>query len=102
MLVLFGQEQDGGQIPKGGKNKGGEWKRKTADQRNSHEPDFSAEAMDFHGVTGAIPELSFVRYVETIFLPGSCVPQHDHATLHDRSDHLLVESAISVRHSTEW
>lgn len=63
--VASPDEQCGGQIPKGGQNKGGEWKRKTASQR-SHDPDFSSdEAMDFLGVSGAVPELSFVRYVET-------------------------------------
>lgn len=67
--VASQDEQEGGQIPKGGKNKGGEWKRKTA-SHSSHDPDFSAETMDFHGVAGAIPELSFVRYVETF--PFQC------------------------------
>lgn len=67
--VASQDEQEGGQIPKGGKNKGGEWKRKTA-SHHSHDPDFSAETMDFHGVSGAVPELSFVRYVETF--PFQC------------------------------
>lgn len=72
--VASQDEQDGGQIPKGGKNKGGEWKRKTTTQR-SHDPDFADETMDFHGVSGAVPELSFVRYVEIFpFLPHrACV-----------------------------
>ena len=88
--VASQDEQDGGQIPKGGKNKGGEWKRKTASQR-SHDPDFSDEAMDFHGVAGAVPELSFVRYVERFpFCPIEpdypTLPRRDHATLHDRGD----------------
>ena len=69
--VASQEEQYGGQIPKGGQNKGGEWKRKTAVQR-SHDPDFSDETMDFHGVAGAVPELSFVRYVERFLFCPLC------------------------------
>ena len=84
--VASQDEQEGGQIPKGGKNKGGEWKRKTASHQ-SHDPDFAAETMDFLGVSGAIPELSFVRYVE--MFPFQCdegfmSPQFGHATLHNK------------------
>jgi hypothetical protein len=61
--VASQDEQYGGPIPKGGKNKGGEWKRKTKTQQG-HDPDFFDETMNFHGVSGAVPELSFVRYVE--------------------------------------
>lgn len=83
--VASQDEQQGGQIPKGGKNKGGEWKRKTA-SRQGHDPDFSSEAMEFHGVSGIVPELSFVRYVERFF--SNCLPHMllgcvgDIATLH--------------------
>jgi hypothetical protein len=43
--------------------------------------------MDFLGVSGAIPELSFVRYVE--MFPFQCdegfmSPQFGHATLHNK------------------
>lgn len=62
--VASQDEQEGGQIPKGGKNKGGEWKLKTSSHRN-HEPNFQSESMDFHGISGIVPELSFVRYVES-------------------------------------
>jgi hypothetical protein len=50
-------------IPKGGQNKGGEWKRKSA-VHHSRDPDFGSETLDFTGVAGVVPELSFVRYVE--------------------------------------
>lgn len=55
-------EADQGQIPKGGKNKGGEWKRRSATKK-SRNPDWSGETLSFDGVTGVVPELSFVRYV---------------------------------------
>lgn len=43
---------------------------------------------EFYGVSGAVPELSFVRYVETIFLSRVVDPIITilHATLHDRDD----------------
>ena len=84
--VASQDEQQGGQIPKGGKNKGGEWKRKTA-SRQGHDPDFSSETMEFHGVSGIVPELSFVRYVESF--SSNCLPHislgcdGEPATLHD-------------------
>lgn len=49
-----------GQIPKGGQAKGGEWKCKTT-VRRSRDPDFGGELLDFNGVAGIVPELSFVR-----------------------------------------
>ncbi|GAB7364071.1 hypothetical protein MBLNU230_g4624t1 [Neophaeotheca triangularis] len=54
-------ESEDGQIPRGGKNKGGEWKKhsKTQEQRD---PDFGGEVLDFQGVSGVVPELSFVRF----------------------------------------
>lgn len=70
--VASQDEQEGGQIPKGGKNKGGEWKCKTASHR-SHEPDFLAESVDFHGISGILPELSFVRYVESCYPPVNTI-----------------------------
>lgn len=48
------------QIPKGGKNKGGDKKLCSA-VRHSTDPDWGGEALDFNGVPGVIPELSFVR-----------------------------------------
>lgn len=53
-------EKEEGQIPKGGKTKGGEWKRRTSVLRG-RDPDFGAQALDFGCVTGVVPELSFVR-----------------------------------------
>jgi hypothetical protein len=106
--VASQDEQEGGQIPKGGKNKGGEWKRKTA-SHSSHDPDFSAETMDFLGVSGAIPELSFVRYVEMFpfqYNQGFLGPQSDHATLHNKGiprvscGTKLPSSHIYVKHKT--
>ena len=51
---------DGDAIPKEGKNKGGEWKRRSA-VRHSKDPDFSCDTLDFEGVENVIPELSFIR-----------------------------------------
>lgn len=51
---------DGGSIPKDGKNKGGEWKRSSA-VRHSKDPDFAGDTVEFSGITGVVPELSFVR-----------------------------------------
>jgi len=109
--VASQDEQEGGQIPKGGKNKGGEWKRKTASHR-SHDPDFAAETMDFQGVSGAIPELSFVRYVETFSFPHirSFVNlQRGHATLHNHGNpaRVLWNAVAVVTHKlntrlTKW
>lgn len=47
-------------IPREGKNKGGEWKRRSA-VRHSKEPDFAGESLEFMGVDNVVPELSFVR-----------------------------------------
>lgn len=55
--------KDGEAIPKGGKNKGGEWKRSSA-VRHSKDPDFARDTLEFKGVEDVIPELSFVRYVQ--------------------------------------
>ena len=54
--------EDGDAIPEEGKNKGGEWKRKSA-IRHSKEPDFAGDNLEFKGVEKVVPELSFVRYV---------------------------------------
>ncbi|KAK3704436.1 1-phosphatidylinositol 4,5-bisphosphate phosphodiesterase beta-4 [Vermiconidia calcicola] len=51
---------EGEAIPKEGKNKGGEWKRKSC-LRRSKDPDFAADMLEFSGVSGVVPELSFVR-----------------------------------------
>jgi hypothetical protein len=69
--------------------------------------------MDFHGVSGAIPELSFVRYVETF--PFQCTqgfesPRYGHATLHNKGNpaHFSWNEAAVVTHlyqtqdSTKW
>ena len=53
-------EKEAGSIPDGGKNRGGEWKRKSA-VRHSKDPDFGGDTLEFKGVEGLIPELSFVR-----------------------------------------
>lgn len=53
-------EKEAGSIPDGGKNKGGEWKRKSA-VRHSKDPDFGGDTLEFKGVEDVIPELSFVR-----------------------------------------
>ena len=56
--------KDGAAIPNDGKNKGGEWKRKSA-VRHSKEPDFAGDTLEFKGVENVVPELSFVRYVRS-------------------------------------
>ena len=53
-------EKEAGSIPEGGKNKGGEWKRKSA-VRHSKDPDFGGDTLEFKGVEDLIPELSFIR-----------------------------------------
>ncbi|KAI7001204.1 hypothetical protein KC329_g100 [Hortaea werneckii] len=50
------------QMPKDGKSKGGEWKRRSA-SKESCDPNFQGEALRFEGVEDADPELSFVRSV---------------------------------------
>lgn len=52
--------KDGASIPRDGKNKGGEWKRKSA-IRHSKDPDFAGDTLEFIGVEAVVPELSFVR-----------------------------------------
>ncbi|KAK6436962.1 hypothetical protein LTR95_006842 [Oleoguttula sp. CCFEE 5521] len=65
-LHVGSQSDDGASdFRDGGKNKGGEWKRKTA-VRHSRDPDFAGETLSFAGVTGVVPGLSFVRYVFSI------------------------------------
>jgi hypothetical protein len=63
--------EHGDAIPNEGKNKGGEWKQKSA-IRHSKEPDFGGDTLEFKGVERVIPELSFVRYVWFSFVtwPG--------------------------------
>jgi hypothetical protein len=51
---------EGDSIPKGGKNKGGEWKQSSA-VRHSKDPDFAGDTLEFNGISGVVPELSFVR-----------------------------------------
>ncbi len=51
---------EGDSIPKDGKNKGGEWKRRSV-VRRSKDPDFGGDQLHFLGVSGVVPELSFVR-----------------------------------------
>ncbi|KAK5174108.1 1-phosphatidylinositol 4,5-bisphosphate phosphodiesterase beta-4 [Saxophila tyrrhenica] len=51
---------DGGSIPNDGKNKGGEWKCSSA-VRHSKDPDFAGDTLEFSGIAGVVPELSFVR-----------------------------------------
>lgn len=53
-------ESEDGQIPKGGENKGGEWK-KHSETEDHRDPDFRGEVLEFKGVTGVVPEMSFVR-----------------------------------------
>lgn len=52
--------KDGDAIANEGKNKGGEWKLKSA-IRHSKDPDFAGDTLEFKGVERANPELSFVR-----------------------------------------
>ena len=59
--------KEGGAIQGDGKNKGGEWKLKSA-IRHSKEPDFAGDSLEFKGVENVVPELSFVRYVSTALL----------------------------------
>lgn len=47
------------EIPKQGKNKGGEWKRSTRTVK-ARDPEYD-EALDFKAVRNIVPELSFVR-----------------------------------------
>lgn len=54
--------KDGHSIPREGKNKGGEWKRRSA-VRHSKDPDFDGDMLEFLGVEDVVPELSFIRYV---------------------------------------
>ena len=58
--------KEGASIPRDGKNKGGEWKRKSA-IRHSKDPDFSGDTLEFTNVEDVVPELSFVRYVGNFF-----------------------------------
>lgn len=57
--------KDGESIPREGKNKGGEWKRRSA-VRHSKDPDFAGDTLEFLGVEAVIPELSFIRWVIAI------------------------------------
>ena len=50
-----------GQIPNGGKSKGGQRKYRTA-TRHSRDPDFAGEVALFSKIDEVVPELSFVRY----------------------------------------
>lgn len=80
-------EAEQGQIPRGGKNKGGEYKRRSTTRHDNNDPDFggecklrgsnqalydirmkfgtnrSASGIEFSGVQRVAPELSFLRYV---------------------------------------
>jgi hypothetical protein len=65
--------------------------------------------MDFLGVSGAIPELSFVRYVELFSFRckhGFMSPQSSHATLHNKGvprvscGTNLPSSHIYIKHKT--
>jgi hypothetical protein len=56
-----------GQVPKEGKNKGGEYRRRSGVQ-HSHDPDFGGEMLLFDGVQEITPALSFLRYVSCHFL----------------------------------
>jgi hypothetical protein len=63
---------EGDSIPNDGKNKGGEWKRSSA-VRHSKDPDFAGDTLEFTGISGVVPELSFVRYVSSfcfLYPPG--------------------------------
>lgn len=53
-------EAEDSTLPNGGKNKGGEFKRRSF-VRHSRDPDWSGEVLDFEGVQRVIPQLSFVR-----------------------------------------
>ncbi|EME87741.1 uncharacterized protein MYCFIDRAFT_123997, partial [Pseudocercospora fijiensis CIRAD86] len=55
-------EAEKGEIPKGGKNKGGERKLRSS-VKKGREPDWSGEALVFDDVQEVVPALSFVRYV---------------------------------------
>lgn len=48
------------QMPKDGKSRGGEWKRRSS-ARHAYDPDLCQETMHFDGVDDVDPELSFVR-----------------------------------------
>ncbi|KAF2172504.1 hypothetical protein M409DRAFT_17738 [Zasmidium cellare ATCC 36951] len=54
-------EAEDGQIPRGGKNKGGEYKRRST-LRHSRDPDFGGDCLEFSGVQQVVPELSFLRF----------------------------------------
>jgi hypothetical protein len=64
-------EAENNQIPKGGKNKGGELKLQST-ARRGHDPDFGSELLRFERVRGVIPALAFLRYVITGPNPASC------------------------------
>ncbi|EON61955.1 hypothetical protein W97_01173 [Coniosporium apollinis CBS 100218] len=55
------EERLGERIPGGGEAREGEYKRHTATTRGCS-PDFRREVLRFDGVTGVVPELSFVRF----------------------------------------
>lgn len=65
-------EKEAGLIPEGGKNKGGEWKRRSSTS-HSKDPDFAGEVMEFKAVEDVMPALSFVRYVD--FFGGCWSPK---------------------------
>lgn len=58
-------EMEENDIPKSGKSKGGEYKRRSS-VRHSRDPDFGGEAIDFTDVSQVVPELSFLRYVQPL------------------------------------
>jgi hypothetical protein len=53
-------EKTKSKIPREGKSKGGEWKRKSA-VRHSYDPDFAGEELKFEAIEGVRPELDFFR-----------------------------------------
>jgi hypothetical protein len=50
------------QIPREGKNKGGEWKFQST-THHSRDPDFAGQVIAFKGIRHVLPELSWLRYV---------------------------------------
>lgn len=55
------EELENGQIPREGKNKGGEWKYRTT-THHSRDPDFNQQEMVVENVQHVVPALSWLRY----------------------------------------
>lgn len=67
----------------GAKAKDGQYKRRTKKSRGQ-DPDFGREMVEFRGVQGVVPELTFIRYVSLFSSFLICCWPYDAATM--RSD----------------